>query len=55
MRDRLLAEVCDDRDRADRLVPTPTTQNWREWEGELVDGGLPLGLGAVDTGSRRRV
>ena len=34
----VLAEVCDDSVRADRLAPAPLSQEWREWEVELVDG-----------------
>lgn len=38
----VLAEVCDDRVQAERLGPAPSSQRWREWEVELVDGGLAL-------------
>ncbi|MHC5797777.1 CYTH and CHAD domain-containing protein [Lacisediminihabitans sp. FW035] len=34
----VLAEVCDDYVRADRLLPESTTRTWREWEVELVAG-----------------
>jgi len=36
------AEICDDRVRADRFVPEAETQQWREWEVELVGGDLDL-------------
>jgi inorganic triphosphatase YgiF len=39
---RVLAEVCDDRVRADRLVAEATSQSWREWEVELVGGHRDL-------------
>jgi CHAD domain-containing protein len=44
----VLAEVCDDHVRADRLVPEPKSQSWREWEIELVDGDRHL-LDAADS------
>ncbi len=34
----VLAEVCDDSVQADRLAPGPLSQEWREWEIELVEG-----------------
>ena len=34
----VLAELCDDRVEASTLVGTPRTEQWREWELELVDG-----------------
>jgi len=37
-----LADVCDDRVEADRLVPSPQHAAWREWEVELVDGPVSL-------------
>ena len=42
----VLAEVCDDSVRADRLAPGPLSQDWREWEIELVEG-TPALLDAV--------
>ena len=39
---KVLAEVCDDHVRADRLFPDPISQQWREWEIELVDGDRSL-------------
>ena len=38
----VLAEICDDRVRADRFVPEAETQQWREWEVELVGGDPDL-------------
>jgi len=38
----VLAEVCDDHVRADRLVPEVMSHSWREWEVELVDGDRRL-------------
>lgn len=40
--DVVLAEVCDDEVQADRLAPEPFSQNWREWEVELVHGSRDL-------------
>ncbi|WP_035878479.1 CYTH and CHAD domain-containing protein [Cryobacterium sp. MLB-32] len=37
-----LADVCDDRVEADRLVPEPAHSTWREWEFELIDGSRGL-------------
>ncbi|TDW31056.1 CYTH and CHAD domain-containing protein [Cryobacterium psychrophilum] len=37
-----LADVCDDRVEADRLVPAPEHASWREWEIELVEGPVSL-------------
>jgi CHAD domain-containing protein len=38
----VLAEICDDRVRADRFVPVAETRQWREWEVELVGGDPDL-------------
>ncbi len=46
--DGILAEFCDDHVRADRLLPNPISQQWREWEVELVDGDPSL-LDAVQS------
>ncbi len=35
---RVLAELCDDRVTADRVLPPVATTHWREWEIELVEG-----------------
>ena len=40
--DQVLAEVCDDEVQADRFVPEPLNQTWREWEVELVHGSREL-------------
>jgi len=37
-----LADVCDDRVEADRLVPEPAHASWREWELELIDAPIDL-------------
>jgi CHAD domain-containing protein len=34
----VLAELCDDRVTADRVLPPVVTTQWREWEVELVEG-----------------
>ncbi len=34
----VLAQVCDDQVRAERLLAPAQVQDWREWEVELVDG-----------------
>lgn len=44
----ILAEVCDDRVRAERSRPEAATLAWREWEVELVDGDRDL-LDAAET------
>lgn len=38
----VLAEVCDDRVRADGLVPEAQSHQWREWEVELIGGDRNL-------------
>ncbi len=45
--DEILALFCDDEVEAVRLVPSPLSQSWREWELELVDGNSSL-LNAAD-------
>nr|WP_276512212.1 CYTH and CHAD domain-containing protein [Cryobacterium roopkundense] len=37
-----LADVCDDRVEADRLVPEPAHTSWREWELELIVAPVDL-------------
>jgi len=39
---KVLAEVCDDRVHAERLLPGETSLSWREWEVELVSGDRDL-------------
>lgn len=46
--EQILAEVCDDRVEATRLVNVPAALSWREWEVELA-GGPPSLLDAVQT------
>ena len=46
--DEILGLFCDDDVEAVRLVPSPLSQSWREWELELVDGDSSL-LDAADT------
>ena len=45
--DEILGLFCDDEVEAVRLVPSPLSQSWREWELELVDGDSSL-LDATD-------
>lgn len=45
--DRVLAEFCDDRVDAERLLPPTSRSRWREWEVELVDGPGSLLLAAA--------
>ena len=40
--DEILGLFCDDEVEAVRLVPSPLSQSWREWELELVDGDSSL-------------
>ena len=44
----VLATVCDDHVRSERLHGTALVQEWREWEVELVDGSRSV-LEAVET------
>ncbi len=46
--DSVLAEVIDDHVQADILTVNPASQQWREWEIELVDGSPAL-LAAADS------
>ena len=39
---RVLAEFCDDHVRAETSSSSPTVEEWREWELELVDGSIEL-------------
>lgn len=41
-RGRVLAELCDDRVTADRLLPPTSSSRWHEWELELVEGTVSL-------------
>lgn len=40
--DAVLAELCDDEVRATTSTASPTVEEWREWELELVDGPAEL-------------